>query len=193
LGQSALPAKGLQTFSKVGSDIAKAQAEPQPGTLRGTCHNSLFAVARSAQHAKRKRICMKENGPFFGIDVPLMRLLGLQAHQLDPATSLAQTRLPQRQELRNSHGAVHGGTLMSVLDFTMSAAARAHDPLGIGVITIDMTTHFLSPARGDLTFKASATKRGNKITFCEGSAYNASGDLVCTARVVFKLVPVSVA
>lgn len=135
---------------------------------------------------------MKENGPFFGIDVPLMRLLGLQAQQLDPATSLAKTCLPQRQELLNSHGVVHGGTLMSVLDFTMSAAARAHDPLGIGVITIDMTTHFLSPARGDLRFEAITTKRGKKIAFCEGSVYDASGELVCTARGVFKLIPISV-
>jgi len=126
-------------------------------------------------------------GPFFGIEVPLMRLLGLQAEHLDD--TVARTRLPQRAEILNSHGDTHGGTLMAVLDFTMSAAARAHDPLGFGVITIDMTTHFLSPGRGELIFEGRTTRRGKSIVFCEGVALDADGTQVCIARGVFKLVP----
>jgi len=130
---------------------------------------------------------MNDEAPFFGIEVPLMRLLGVQAVHLDE--TVARTRLPQKPEILNSHGDTHGGTLMAVLDFTMSAAARAHDPLGFGVITIDMTTHFLAPGRGDLVFEATTTRRGRSIVFCEGSAYDASRQQICTARGVFKLVP----
>jgi uncharacterized protein (TIGR00369 family) len=119
--------------------------------------------------------------------VPLMRLLGLQAVHLDE--TVARTRLPHRPEILNSHGDVHGGTLMGVLDFTMSAAARAQDPLGFGVITIDMTTHFLAPGRGDLLFEGKTTRKGRSIVFCEGTAYDSSGGQVCVARGVFKLVP----
>jgi uncharacterized protein (TIGR00369 family) len=130
---------------------------------------------------------MNDEASFFGIEVPLMRLLGLQTVHLDE--TVARTRLPQKPEILNSHGHTHGGTLMAVLDFTMSAAARAHDPHGFGVITIDMTTHFLAPGQGELTFEATTTRRGKSIVFCEGSAYDSTGQQVCTARGVFKLVP----
>ena len=85
---------------------------------------------------------------YFGIDVPFMRHIGLTPVSLAPG--LARTRLPLRPELANSRGHGHGGAMMSALDFTLSAAARSHDPLGLGVITIEMNTHFLATATTDL-------------------------------------------
>lgn len=130
---------------------------------------------------------MDQAAPFFGIDVPLMRLIGLQAEHLDE--HIARTRLPRRPEILNSRGDIHGGTLMSALDFTLSAAARAHDPLGTGVITIDMTTHFLSPAQGDVRIEARTIRRGKRIAFCEGTVIDETGTEVCMARAAFKLIP----
>lgn len=124
---------------------------------------------------------------YFGIDVPFMRYLGLQPEHLE--AGYARTRLPLKEELVNSRGDIHGGTLMSVLDFTMSAAARSHDPLAFGVITIDMSTHFLDTARTDLVFDARVMRRGSRIVFCEGSATDANGSVVCSARGAFKLAP----
>lgn len=124
---------------------------------------------------------------YFGIDVPFMRHIGLEPEHQEP--DYARTRLPLRPELVNSRGDVHGGTLMSALDFTLSAAARSHDPLGVGVITIDMTTHFLGTARTDLVFEARIMRRGSRIVFCEGSATDTEGTVVCSARAAFKLVP----
>jgi uncharacterized protein (TIGR00369 family) len=124
---------------------------------------------------------------YFGIDVPFMRLIGLLPDHLEPGT--ARTRLPLKEELLNSRGDVHGGTLMSVLDFTMSAAARSHDPLSLGVITIDMSTHFLDVARTALLIEARIIRRGMRIVFCEGTVTDASGNTVCVARATFKLVP----
>jgi uncharacterized protein (TIGR00369 family) len=115
-----------------------------------------------------------------------MSYIGLRAEHIEPG--YARTRLPDNPMLVNSRGDVHGGTLMSVLDFTLSAAARGHDPLSLGVVTVEMGTHFLDVARGDLVFEARVLRRGRSTVFCEGSAANADGTTVCVARATFKLI-----
>src|SRR5690554_857332 len=126
---------------------------------------------------------------YFGLDVPFMQYIGLRADTLD--TDFARTLLPFSDKLVNSRGDVHGDTLMSVLDFTLSAAARAHDPLGIGIATIEMSTHFLAVARTDLRFEARVLRRGRSIAFCEGTAYDTNNVAVCTARATFRLIQLS--
>lgn len=123
---------------------------------------------------------------YFGITIPFMDLLGVEPVSI--GSDHAVVRLPQRAELLNSHGHVHGGTLMSVLDFTMSAAGRGPDPKNLGMATIDMTTSFMEPAKGDLTIEARCLRRGATIAFCEGEIRDASGGLVCRATATFKLV-----
>src|SRR5690606_14952228 len=115
-----------------------------------------------------------------------MSYLGLQAEHIEDG--YARARLPYHPELVNSRNDVHGGTMMGVLDFMLSAAARSHDPLNIGVITIEMSTHFLAVARGELVFEATVLRRGRSTAFCEGKAINAEGVAVCIARGTFKLV-----
>lgn len=127
-----------------------------------------------------------DDAPYFGIDIPFMRYLGLQAEHIEDG--YARARLPMKQDLLNSRADVHGGTLMSVLDFLLSAAARGHDPLNFGVATIEMSTHFLEVARGDLIFEARTLKRGRSTAFCEGTATNADGTIVCVARATFRLI-----
>ena len=60
---------------------------------------------------------------YFGLTIPFMDYIGLVPEQIGPA--YARTSLPWRRDLTNSRGDVHGGTLMSVLDFTLSAARAA--------------------------------------------------------------------
>lgn len=127
-----------------------------------------------------------EQDSYFGFQIPFMRYLGLQAEHIEPG--YARASLPLHDNLTNSRGDVHGGTMMSVLDFILSAAARSHDPLSYGVVTIDMSTHFLNVARTDLVFEARVLRRGRSIAFCEGSAIDTNGVEVCTARAAFKLV-----
>jgi len=127
-----------------------------------------------------------EPDSYFGLDIPFMRYIGLRAEALD--ADFARTHLPFSDKLVNSRGDVHGGTLMSVLDFTLSAAARAHDPLGLGIATIEMSTHFLDIAKTDLTFEARVLRRGRSIAFCEGTAYDTNNVAVCTARATFRLI-----
>lgn len=123
---------------------------------------------------------------YFGIDVPFMEHIGLKPLSL--ADGCCRTLLPWHRALVNSRGDVHGGTLMSAFDFTLSAAARSHDPLRYGVITIDMTTHFYEAARSDLTVIGRCARRGTSTAFCEGEIVDAAGTVVAVARAVFKLI-----
>jgi uncharacterized protein (TIGR00369 family) len=123
---------------------------------------------------------------YFGAHIPLMDYLGLVPEHIEPG--LARTRLPWRVELTNSRGDVHGGTLMSVLDFTLSAAARADLESGVSMATIDMTTSFFAPANGELIIEARCLKRGRSIAFCEGEIRNSSGETVCKASGTFRIV-----
>lgn len=129
-----------------------------------------------------------DEAPYFGIDIPFMRYIGLRAEHVEDG--YARARLPSSPNLTNSRADIHGGTLMSVMDFLLSAAARGHDPLNLGVVTIEMSTHFLDVARGEILFEAHTLKRGRSTAFCEGTAKNADGTVVCVSRATFRLIPI---
>lgn len=123
----------------------------------------------------------------FGIDVPFMRHIGLQSISLEG--DCCRTHLTLKRELANSRGDIHGGALMSALDFTLSVVARAHDPLKVGAATIDMSTHFYAPAKSNIDIIATCKRRGKSIAFCEGEVQDSDGVVLAVARAVFKLVP----
>ncbi len=122
---------------------------------------------------------------YFGLHIPFMQFLGLVPDTFTP--EVVRTRLAARPELLNSRGAVHGGALMSALDFTLSAAARAHAP-DCGMATIDMSTHFLSPAMGDVIIEARCLRLGGSLSFCDGQALDEQGNVLATATATFKIV-----
>jgi uncharacterized protein (TIGR00369 family) len=123
---------------------------------------------------------------YFGLAIPFMNFLGLVPEHIEQG--YARTTLPWRQDLTNSRGDVHGGTLMSVLDFTLSAAARGSADGKEGMATIDMNTSFLSPGTGDLTIEGRCLRRGASIAFCEGDVRRADGELVARATATFKII-----
>jgi len=122
---------------------------------------------------------------YFGLTIPLMHLMGVIPESIAPGH--ARTRLPWREDLTNSRGDIHGGTLMSVLDFTLSAAARGHNQ-DLGMATIDMTTSFMSPGNSDLVIEARCLRLGGSIAFCEGEIRNAENELVAKASATFKVI-----
>ena len=123
---------------------------------------------------------------YFGLTIPFMHFIGLVPESIAPA--YARTSLPWRADLTNSRGDVHGGTLMSVLDFTLSAAARGSADGQEGMATIDMNTSFLSPGTGDLVIEARCLRQGASIAFCEGEVRRADGELVARATATFKII-----
>lgn len=123
---------------------------------------------------------------YFGLQIPFMQYVGLRPEALDK--DYCRTSLAITPELTNSRGDVHGGTIMAVLDFTLSAAARSHDPDNTGVSTIEMSTHFLEAVAGDIIIESRCLRRGRSIAFCEGTITSAAtGDQVAVARATFKL------
>ena len=123
----------------------------------------------------------------FGLDVPFMNHIGLESISLQG--DCCHTRLRLQRVLVNSRGDIHGGALMSALDFSLGVVARAHDPLHVGAATIDMNTHFYEPAAADVDVFAICRRRGKRIAFCEGEVKDAQGNVLAAARAVFKLVP----
>ncbi|QKH33626.1 PaaI family thioesterase [Achromobacter pestifer] len=123
---------------------------------------------------------------YFGLTIPFMHFIGLVPESIAPA--YARASLPWRADLANSRGDVHGGTLMSVLDFTLSAAARGSADGKEGMATIDMNTSFLSPGTGDLVIEARCLRKGASIAFCEGEVRRADGELVARATATFKII-----
>ena len=122
---------------------------------------------------------------FWGLRIPFMEALGVVPEEI--GESYARTRLPYRGDLLNSRAHVHGGTLMSVLDFTMSASARGLMLGKLGVATIDMTTSFMEPGLTDLVIEGRCLRRGKSIAFCEGEIRDPDGKLLCKATASFKL------
>lgn len=125
------------------------------------------------------------NGEHFGLHIPFMSAIGLLSVHSDQQA--ACTRLPWREDNTNSRGDVHGGALMSALDYTLSAAARAHIPES-GMATIEMSTQFLNPARGDIEFRAQCLQIIDEIAYCTAEARDAKQRLVATAAASFKVV-----
>ena len=125
---------------------------------------------------------------YFGFNIPYLEHLGVEPVSCE--NDVAVTRMRLQPHLINSHGHFHGGAIMSVLDFTLSAAGRSHDPLGVGMATIDMSTSFLSPGASDLTITATCTRRGSSICFCEGEIRDAQDRVVAKAMASFKMIKV---
>ena len=126
---------------------------------------------------------------YFGFHIPYMEYLGVIPVSCEGDRAI--TKLPIREDLLNSRGHIHGGALMSVLDFTLSAAGRAHDPLGVGLATIDMNTTFVEPAIKDITIQAHCFRRGTTICFCEGRIVDPDGKILVKATATFKMIRLS--
>ncbi len=122
---------------------------------------------------------------YFGHRLPFLELIGVHAVTMRPGE--VEATIPFRPELVNPTGYLHGGLLMSALDFAMASAARSHDPERIGVSTIDMTTSFLSGAKGEITVRATCLRQGRTVAFCEAQATDVDGRLVAKASGQFSV------
>lgn len=124
-------------------------------------------------------------GEHFGLHIPFMDTIGLESLRADQDGAVTLLRWSENNV--NSRGDVHGGALMSALDYTLSAAARAQVP-DSGMATIEMSSQFLSPARGDIHVTARCLSIVNEIAHCVAQARDAKNRIVSTATASFKVV-----
>ena len=85
----------------------------------------------------------------------------------------------------NSFQVTHGGASMTLLDVTMATAARSVTP-DMGVVTIEMKTSFLQPARGPLRGVGQLLHRTKSMAFTEGRILDAEGRVCAHATGTFK-------
>lgn len=125
-------------------------------------------------------------GLLFALPMPMARAFGLVGTHI--GADQAWVEMPPSEAHTNSRGDVHGGALAVLLDCALAGAARAHDPARFGVITIDLTLHFLATGRGCLLARATCERRGRALCFARGEVRDAQNQLVALATGTFKLV-----
>lgn len=126
----------------------------------------------------------------FGVEIPFVHHLGFELLLFDGGAS--ELAFEARPEHLNSYGITHGGASMTLLDVTMAVAARSVQK-DMGVVTIEMKTSFMRPAKGRLTAKGKLLHRTQTLAFTEASLWDQHGRLCAQASGTFKYARRSVA
>jgi uncharacterized protein (TIGR00369 family) len=121
----------------------------------------------------------------FGVSIPFVEHLGFSLERFDGGQS--ELRFAPRSEHLNSFAVTHGGACMTLLDVTMAAAARSVRA-EMGVVTIEMKTSFMQPARGALVGRGRLMHATATMAFTEGTIYDEEGRACAHATGTFKYV-----
>ena len=125
----------------------------------------------------------------FGATIPFVNHLGFTLEKFEGGESELHYA-PQPQHL-NSFDVTHGGAVMTLLDVVMATAARSIEPV-MGVVTIEMKTSFMRPAKvppgHKLVARGALQHRTRSMAFTEGRVYDAEGQLCAVATGTFKYV-----
>lgn len=122
---------------------------------------------------------------YFGLTIPFLDHLGVVPEFAENGKS--RITLNMRPEHKNSFGVVHGGVIMTLLDFVMAAAARSAMNHPLGAITIDMTISFLRPSVGKIAVEGTVLKSGKSINYCEAVVLNEAGEITAKSSGTFVL------
>jgi uncharacterized protein (TIGR00369 family) len=116
--------------------------------------------------------------------IPFSQHLGIKVDSLEKG--VARLSMQIRPEFMTSWGTAHGGSILALLDITLSMTARTlYDPPR-SIMTIDLSTQFIGTATGALRAEGRVTKAGQSTIFCEGEARDEKGELVAKAIGTFR-------
>lgn len=121
----------------------------------------------------------------FGADIPFVRHLGFELVLFEGGRS--EIHYEPKVEHLNSFAVTHGGACMTLLDVAMAVAARSVDKT-TGVVTIEMKTSFMQPARGKLSGRGHLMHRTATMAFTEATIYDGDGRACAHATGTFKYV-----
>ena len=122
----------------------------------------------------------------FGVEIPFVTHLGFTLHRMEGGES--ELHYEAKPEHFNSFDVTHGGASMTLLDVAMATAARSDTP-DMGVVTIEMKSSFIRPARGPMVAKGRMLERTRSMAFAEAWVYDAEGRLCSHSTGTFKYVP----
>ena len=120
----------------------------------------------------------------FTKNIPFSEHLGIKVEALEKG--VARLSMQVKPEFMTSWGTAHGGSILSLLDITLSMSARTLFDPPRSVMTIDLSTQFISTATGLLRAEGRVMKAGKSTIFCEGEARDESGGLVAKAIGTFR-------
>jgi len=121
----------------------------------------------------------------FGVVIPFVDHLGFTLERFEGGES--ELHYTAQPEHLNSFFVTHGGACMTLMDVTMAAAARSMQP-EMGVVTIEMKTSFMQPARGPLVGKGRLIHRTATMAFTEATIFDEQGRACSHATGTFKYV-----
>ena len=116
--------------------------------------------------------------------IPFSQHLGVSVDALEKG--MARLSMPIRPEFMTSWGTAHGGSILALLDLTLSMTARTLFDPPRSIMTIDLSTQFIGTATGVLRAEGRVMKAGQTIIFCEGEARSEAGELVAKAIGTFR-------
>jgi uncharacterized protein (TIGR00369 family) len=123
---------------------------------------------------------------FGGIEVPFIDHLGIVLTRF--AGGESELHYEAKPEHLNNFAVTHGGACMTLLDVSMATAARSLRE-DFGVVTIEMKTSFLQPARGPLRALGSVLHHTGRMAFTESRIIDEQGRVCAHATGTFKYVP----
>lgn len=108
-------------------------------------------------------------------DAEFVRSLGIEL--LSCGKGWCETRVEARSTLRQQHGFVHAGVLMTMADHTCGGAAASMVAEGRDVITVENKISFLRPAAGEtLICRAEVLRAGKSLVFVEATVLSETGE-----------------
>ena len=120
----------------------------------------------------------------FTKNIPFSEHLGIKVDSLEKG--VARLSMAIRPEFMTSWGTAHGGSILALLDITLSMTARTlYDPPR-SIMTIDLSTQFIGTTTGLLKAEGRVIKAGQTTIFCEGEARDEKGELVAKAIGTFR-------
>ncbi|MEO9102520.1 MAG: PaaI family thioesterase [Burkholderiaceae bacterium] len=120
-----------------------------------------------------------------GVEIPFVNHLGFELVLFEGGRS--EIRYVPAPEHLNSFQVLHGGAVMTLLDVTMAVASRSVRQ-DSGIVTIEMKTSFMRPAKGAVVGKGRLIHSTTKMAFTEGMVYDEAGELCAHATGTFKYV-----
>jgi len=115
---------------------------------------------------------------------PFVEHLGVQP--LVVSHGHAEIKLAVRHEHLNGLGVAHGGVVMTLLDVVMAVAAKSADPDQMGMVTVEIKTTFMRPAKGDLHALGWCDHFSTTMAFCRGELRDSQGRLLAQSMGTFK-------
>jgi uncharacterized protein (TIGR00369 family) len=116
--------------------------------------------------------------------IPFSQHLGVTVDSLEKG--VARLSMAIRPEFMTSWGTAHGGSILALLDLTLSMTARTLYNPPRSIMTIDLSTQFIGTATGTLRAEGRVMKAGQTTIFCEGEARSETGELVAKAIGTFR-------